>query len=303
MSSGDQVDARGEAAGGEDNTDALPRHPPQPSGLPASIPTVRESDFVSNVYKMDRSNLGPVIIFNNKDFHPRTQMGKRDGTDRDADNMNSIFQTMGFQDIQQFNNQTASEMRDKLWKASKTMTTASSCFVCVILTHGEEGFVFGTDDKVPIDDLVLPFKGNHCPALAGKPKIFIIQACRGTELDSGVEVEDSGMEIGTEMDEEVMIRRIPTEADFLMAYSVVPGYFAWRNSANGSWFIQAVYDVFRRHWKDMDLMTMMTRVNKRVAYDFESRAAREFMNRKKQIPCITSMLTKDVYFYPQPKSL
>nr|KAG5709857.1 hypothetical protein BaRGS_032681 [Batillaria attramentaria] len=107
--------------------------------------------------------------------------------------------------------------------------------------------------------------------------------------------------------DEVEIRRIPTEADFLMAYSVVPGvyalfvggFYAWRNSTRGSWFVQALHDVFRDNWQRMDLLTMMTRVCKKVAYDFESNASKEFMNRKKQIPCITSMLTRDVYFTPK----
>ena len=77
------------------------------------------------------------------------------------------------------------------------------------------------------------------------------------------------------------------------------GYFAWRNSTRGSWFIQALVDVLRDNWKRMDLLSMMTRVSRKVAYDFESNASKEFMNRKKQIPCITSMLTRDVYFTPK----
>lgn len=28
---------------------------------------------------------------------------------------------------------------------------------------------------------------------------------------------------------------LPTEADFLYAYSTVPGYYSWRNSVTGSW--------------------------------------------------------------------
>ena len=28
---------------------------------------------------------------------------------------------------------------------------------------------------------------------------------------------------------------LPTQADFLYAYSTVPGYFSWRNCTKGSW--------------------------------------------------------------------
>ena len=77
------------------------------------------------------------------------------------------------------------------------------------------------------------------------------------------------------------------------------GYFSWRNSANGSWFAQALSEILAKNWETMDLLTMMTRVNKKVAYEFESRTGKEFMNQKKQIPCITSMLTKEVRFKPK----
>ena len=51
----------------------------------------------------------------------------------------------------------------------------SDCFVCAILTHGEEGYVFGVDAKIETKQLLEPFKGNNCGSLVGKPKIFIIQ--------------------------------------------------------------------------------------------------------------------------------
>ena len=50
------------------------------------------------------------------------------------------------------------------------------CFVCAILSHGDEEHVCGADDaKVKIDELVRPFKKGNCPTLDGKPKIFIFQ--------------------------------------------------------------------------------------------------------------------------------
>ena len=51
----------------------------------------------------------------------------------------------------------------------------SDAFICAILTHGEEGVVYGTDAKIEIEDLLKPFKGSSCAGLVGKPKIFFIQ--------------------------------------------------------------------------------------------------------------------------------
>ncbi len=43
---------------------------------------------------------------------------------------------------------------------------------------------------------------------------------------------------------------------------------------------------------------MLTRAARMVAFDFQSNTPGDYsMHEKKQIPCITSMLTRDVYFY------
>jgi len=57
-----------------------------------------------------------------------------------------------------------------------------SGFVCCILSHGAIGAIYGTDGRtVLIKDLTVFFKASICPSLCGKPKMFFIQACQGTE--------------------------------------------------------------------------------------------------------------------------
>jgi len=82
---------------------------------------------------------------------------------------------------------------------------------------------------------------------------------------------------------------------FVYAVCVSLGYFSWRNSAKGSWFIQALHRMLERYGKEIDFVKLLTRVNYEVAYEFESNAAQAHMTRKKQIPSIVSMLTKDLY--------
>ena len=49
----------------------------------------------------------------------------------------------------------------------------------------------------------------------------------------GVEPDSGSMEVdGPPESNDISL---PTEADFLYAYSTVPGYYSWRNSARGSW--------------------------------------------------------------------
>ena len=54
--------------------------------------------------------------------------------------------------------------------------------VVVLMSHGDTGYIYGTDDeKVKLKDIQAEFEGNKCPKLQGKPKLFFIQACRGSK--------------------------------------------------------------------------------------------------------------------------
>ena len=57
--------------------------------------------------------------------------------------------------------------------------TVDSCVV-VLLTHGLEGQIYGSDAKlINLTEVFGFFDGNVCPNLQGKPKFFLVQACRG----------------------------------------------------------------------------------------------------------------------------
>lgn len=68
--------------------------------------------------------------------------------------------------------------------AKKTDLDSYQCLVFAILTHGDNGWVYGTNTKfvngdhqprVAIKQILLKFNAANCRALRGKPKIFIIQ--------------------------------------------------------------------------------------------------------------------------------
>jgi len=73
------------------------------------------------------------------------------------------------------------EMVKKLQDFSQSPGHAvGDCCVVCILSHGEEGYIFGADGKkFELDAVYQLFDNTCCPDLRGKPKIFIVQACRG----------------------------------------------------------------------------------------------------------------------------
>jgi len=54
--------------------------------------------------------------------------------------------------------------------------------------------------------------------------------------------------------------------------------------------------VLSEYGKSLEIMQMLTMVNRKVAYNYESCTNDQAANGKKQIPCIVSMLTKELYF-------
>ncbi|KAK7922381.1 hypothetical protein WMY93_009283 [Mugilogobius chulae] len=250
-------------------------------------PTKAQSEVDPHIYQMDFPCVGICLIINNKNFLPQSGMSSRNGTEKDGAAVKKTFENLGYKIIEH-NDLTRREMEEQLKKVSMEDHEKNASFVCVILSHGDEGEIYGTDGPVKFDLLTRYFKGNNCRKLLGKPKLFFIQACRGTDLDEGADVVDGAGDSTT--------HRIPVEADFLYAYATAPGFFAWRNSGEGSWFIQSLCEILNNH-SDLELMQIMTRVNRRVAYDYESYNPRmRQLHQKKEIPCIVSMLTKEFYF-------
>ncbi|XP_078453593.1 caspase-3-like isoform X1 [Lampetra planeri] len=254
------------------------------------------SDSVA--YNMNYSNVGYCVIINNKTFDRSTGMGERTGTDVDRDMLEKQFKGLGFQ-VEVKNNMKRKEMVSYITEVAEKDHRQCACFVCILLSHGDEGVIYGTDDYLPIRELTTPFRGDLCRHLVGKPKLFFIQACRGTDFDEGA-TTCADNDVETDSDS-ISRQTIPVEADFLYCYSTVPGYYSWRNVATGSWFVQAFCKVLKESANsNLELMQLLTRVNRKVAYDYISFSSDTHFSGKKQIPCIVSMLTKEFHF-PSPR--
>lgn len=271
---------------------------------------LRGSDDDDLVYSMKCEPHGLCLIVNNVDFE---NLSRRGGSDVDAKKLDELFSKLQYK-VKMVRNQTSKQLKETLTQFARLNDhgMADSVIVC-LLSHGLEGQIFGVDGVlVSIPDLLALFNGYAAKDLIGKPKMFFIQACRGSDFDQGVEVTDGGYMSANEVPvaearaavvqahlpgvkPDTVVpepESLPAEADMLVAYSTVPGYVSWNNLAKGSWFVQAIADVFSDYAHTEDVVSMLIRVNNKVAREFES------YNRKKQIPAPVIMLTKKVFFFP-----
>ena len=78
----------------------------------------------------------------------------------------------------------------------------------------------------------------------------------------------------------------------------MPGYLSWRSGQNGSWFIQTLCDVLDAEGKKREIMWILTRVNRVVAYNFQSDPGKGFqhMEGMKEMPSVVTQLTNQLYF-------
>ncbi|XP_036430920.1 caspase-6-like [Colossoma macropomum] len=241
-------------------------------------------------YKMDYKRRGTALIFNQERFFWQLNLRERRGTATDKIQLYVLFQQLGF-NVQAFDDLTKNDMMDKLRKAAKADHRDADSFVCIFLSHGEDGHVFAHDDKVDIKEITALFRGDQCESLVGKPKIFIFQACRGDITDNAV----TGMaldEMPSEVEEDAAgVYTLPAGADFLMCYCVAEGFAAFRHTTLGSFYIQDLCKTLQQQGSTLEFTELLTLVNLKVS--------RRTHRIKKQMPCFTSMLTRKLYFKPK----
>lgn len=286
-----------------------PPQPPQPPppGNPEEYPTIRQSELYATEYK-NYPNPGVAVIINNKKFMPETHKGDREGTDRDASNLENRLTELGLEVLSliDWSDLPKQQLLDKLKAVAAQDHTDNTCFMCAVLTHGDEQGLWAHDAQFKLNEITDLFNARNCTSLLNKPKIFIIQTCRGDGQTEGqlVRVElddetvsdtlpiigDAAMEVTPPpAPRPVNILTIPTDMDFLILHSTMEGKTAWRHTEEGTPYIMKLCEELETlisNQQDEDIYTLLHRVNRDVALKFQSQQG------GKQMPCFVSMLTK-----------
>lgn len=234
-----------------------------------------------------------ALIFNHNEFNSSEP---RLGSERDEKTIKKVLLDLNFE-VKLYNDLTCREIKNVLQETADLDHSDNDCLVVVLMSHGDRnGDVHAKDKTYKVACLWEYFLGNECKSLIGKPKLFFIQACRGSRVDSGVKVVSRDVPDSPSTSDNQLNFKIPTIADLLVMYATYDDHYAWRNEECGSWFIQAICQEFTDNGTDLDLLTLLTGVTRRVAFNFTSHNANKELHEMKQIPCIQSMLTKTLFF-------
>lgn len=253
----------------------FPHSPPAPSSLR---------------YEMSSKphGLAIIIIIDEVMFTPGVdapQPPSSNVASMDRTSLSLTLQYLGYS-VETYTNLTAAEITRKMKTIAARDHMAYDSFICCIIGCGTEEGVYGSDGEVaPLQEVVASLKGNSCPTLVGKPKMFFFQLDQGDAVDEGAQILTKSLETDTPAGETV-----PSEADVFFAYAAVKGYQAYSDNL-GSYFIRTLTDVFTEKAQLLHLADMLTEVSRRMA-QIASKADSGL-----QLPQVVSQLRKQVWFF------
>ncbi|KAI0221544.1 Caspase-2 [Lamellibrachia satsuma] len=248
-----------------------------------------------DIYDMSKNPRGRAVIISNFDFGDATS--NRRGTDSDKKKLEELFMKLFFDTII-CDDLKAEQIRQTLKEESRNQKSSANAFVLCILSHGERDHIYGTDwELISIEEITTMFDGKSCPQLINKPKIFIVQACRGDKVTQGVSPDKTDSDVGDLADKIEKMNvcdtqlKVHEKADMISAFSTVLDYASWRNPQDGSWFINDLVDTFvELAWRD-DILHLLSEVRRRVSRRITNDESIALTHTGDQ-------LSKNLYFFP-----
>lgn len=179
----------------------------------------------------------------------------------------------------------------------KALLSNSNSLIVVILSHGLEGdMIMASDAPFHLYDLIQMFTPDEVPEMATRPKIFIIQSCRGKKLDSGIILKRDRSFSVDSVDAVIQETpfKYPSHADICIALSSHHGHASFRN-IDGTWFIQDMCDVLETiNLTTNHLMDVFTSTNRKVAARASS-STYFCLDDKKQVSSVYTTFTQKFY--------
>ncbi|CAL8333489.1 unnamed protein product [Boreogadus saida] len=228
----------------------------------------------------------------------------RDGAVKDEQDMSKLLSSLGY-NVEHHRDLSGAEMDEAVERFSKDPRLAKTDAVfVVIMSHGVKGAILGVHhgkgvtDKFPIDDIFKHLDSASCPQLEGKPKVIIIQACRG-DKDGSVKVVQVDAarpphltdEVDADIEEDAS-NRVHKEKDMVSLLSCTADTVSYRDPRQGSFLIQHLVEIFNRHAHEHHIEKLFRKVLKRFEDEPPTASVRQMPVKDR------CTLTRDFYLFP-----
>ncbi|XP_071544010.1 uncharacterized protein [Panulirus ornatus] len=205
---------------------------------PARIPVPPSPD----VYDTTTTPRGLVLILNYNQFYGHSEM-QREGSNLDVLNLQNLCSQMGYETQVHINltrGQTLAAVNN--FRNEERLGNVG-CAIVTIMSHGVDRHTFKTSDlrEVTVLEIQSLFLNHECPPLKGKPKIFLLNFCRGSEIPATYETD--------------AVKEQPK--DMICIYSTTENFLSYRDSQRGCPFITTLCDVIGNHAHEMDLDSLI----------------------------------------------
>ena len=234
-------------------------------------------------YKMDHKERGIALLINMHTYNPNPyELEERKWSKKDVENLINTLNYLEFR-IVLLPNLTKSQLEIGLREQASHDHTNSDCFLCVVMSHGnDKNMIYTSDSKeISFEEIMAPIK--FCQTLISKPKLFFFQSCRGNEelefvtsspppnkkqkIESISETsfkDSESLKSDTDPFDGKIRHNIENESDLLVFYSTISNHVSWGNESEGTTFIKSFCDVFGKAYKNlpnsMSLSQMITRI-------------------------------------------
>ncbi|KAJ6641774.1 Caspase-6 [Pseudolycoriella hygida] len=275
-------------------------------------------DFSKNEHLYSQSK-GLLMVFNQINFHDHRKYKSRTGADLDLNKIRDTFSHFSFK-VEVRVDLTVKEIFSVLYHLPlhHNLDEFSSLMI-IFLTYGEgNDKIMASDHAFSIKDIVHDLQPNKMEAMTGKPKIIMVNASRGNQLNKTVPLNENAAvgghsrqpseskissSVAYNLENYELYNKdvgcgysgfYPLNADFLLCYSTYENHLSFRNEY-GSWFIQEFCDVLD-HNRDssIEIFDVLTTTCRKMAKR-RTDAIGELDNIK-QVPMFTSTLTRKFLF-------
>ncbi|XP_034292866.1 caspase-3-like [Pantherophis guttatus] len=233
-----------------------------------------------------------AVIIVNHQFLQAKGLRPRVGARREADKLFRALSKCNY-DVKLFLDLTAKEIEEVYEKESQA--EHGKCFVSILSSHGEEGSIMDCQGQaLNLTCIYKILSPERCPHLAGKPKIFFIQACRGNRFDDGIYLETDSRA----PEEDCFSHYLSIPENTAVMFSCSPGYVSFSNRWE-SMFLKALLEVLEGEERKLKITKLMTWINWKVAFFCEAKGT-EYKG-KKEMPCFVTNMVEEVYPFKQDR--